>query len=244
VPISNLVFEQCRIETGPTGIEYIENTPNSGQIRNCLICQCHYEGCDTAVLDPTAILQRNTEVRTGIISPVRVGDSFSNANDYSVLLFRQSTGQTFVRNNTNSVPFDLVANDLTVDSVGGGAARINTPRIRLADATSLTADDFSLSPGWGNATTAISSVNGYDSGATVTIASAGTDQSDNPQVTLTFRDGAFPAAPLVIAQRAGGSQAEVQFTVGNVSGTEVSFVFQGTPAAGESYVFNFLAISR
>lgn len=113
--------------------------------------------------------------------------------------------------------------------------------------TALVAGDFDLADGGSTdfgTTASISSVTATDVGGVFTITSAGTGQTANPTVTLTFKDGAWPATPkMAVVCRAGGSQRTVPVEVVSISTTQLVIAFLGTPVAAETYTIRFLVIA-
>lgn len=113
-------------------------------------------------------------------------------------------------------------------------------RYTTAVATALVAGDFSLSSGWGT-TASVSAVSGNDHRGKFTVTSAGTGQSPNPTIEMSYKDGAWAAAPLAVVYRRGGDQMGVSLSwdEANTGNTKLVITFEGTPSAGESYQFGW-----
>jgi hypothetical protein len=120
-------------------------------------------------------------------------------------------------------------------------------RLRASGGSSHATGDWgSLSAGWGT-TASVSAVSGTDQAFTVTIASAGTGQAANPQVTLTFHDGTWSNAPVVVCARgndSGSSPSTGFWESGSTSATTFVLQFIGTPLAGQSYIANCVVAGR
>lgn len=109
--------------------------------------------------------------------------------------------------------------------------------------TALVAGDFALSSGFG-ATASVGSITATDVGGVFTVTAAGAGLAANPTVTLTFKDGAWPATPkMPLVCRAGGSQRTVPVEVVSISTTTLVIAFLGTPVAAETYSIRFIVIA-
>ena len=105
--------------------------------------------------------------------------------------------------------------------------------------TNHVAGDYALSGGFGT-TASVAVTLGNDSRAVIVITSAGTGQGASPTCTLTFKDGAFPVAPVVLAQMGAGSQPTIPIRCVPTT-TAVVMTFQGmTPVAAETYTVNII----
>lgn len=114
-------------------------------------------------------------------------------------------------------------------------AAIDTKRISSTRGTAhaTNGSDYALSAGWGNTATAAVAVGSNDSRFQIGVTAAGTGQGANPTITLTFKDGAWPAAPFALVCRvSGGNQLAVPVHVTTTTTTLV-VTFQGTPAAND-----------
>jgi hypothetical protein len=105
--------------------------------------------------------------------------------------------------------------------------------------TGLVAGDFALSAGFGTTASVAVASGSKDVRGAITVTSAGVGQAANPTITLTFKDGAFPAAPFAVVARAGGSQRTVPVEVTTVSTTQLVATFLGTPVAAETYTLSW-----
>lgn len=233
----NVAFLQCRMTTGPAG--FIFSGSGDRAVRASLPLQCHFDDIDQHYSFRGGIdsSDRNTQITQGMISPVRIADLESN--DFSQMFYVTGTSQTFLRNNTNSVPTDLVTNDITIDA-SVGTERINTPRIRFVDADAHTAGDYALSSEWGN-TAFVTIEAATDSSGIIDVESGGTGIAANPTIVLTFADGAFPTPPKGQVSRGDISTPETAvWRVTNQSTTTMTFTFLGTPSSGRTYrlIFN------
>ena len=107
-------------------------------------------------------------------------------------------------------------------------------------ATALVVGDFSLHANWGT-TASVGTITGNDMRAKFTVTSAGTGQTADPTITLTFTDGAFATAPFINVVRNGGSQLSItQDWV--ESTTTLIITWRGTPIAAETFTFEFITM--
>jgi hypothetical protein len=116
----------------------------------------------------------------------------------------------------------------------------NINRIFAVLGTPLVAGDFNLS-GWGTGAT-ISNIVGTDTMCQFTI-TAGTTPNISPFVTLTYHDGAWPTAPLCMAQMIGGSGAVSDFAAFSTT-TGVVLTYDGLPVATNTYTVTLLSVGR
>lgn len=115
-------------------------------------------------------------------------------------------------------------------------------RLVVNTGTAIVAGDFTLSAGFG-ATRSISAVTTgtRDMRGQFQVTAAGAGLAANPTITLTFKDGAFPAAPFAMVLRNGGSQPLVQ-TTWSTTATTLVITFVGTPVAAEVYGYNYMVM--
>lgn len=123
------------------------------------------------------------------------------------------------------------------------AAQLKAKRLSHNGATALVVGDFALGAGWGT-TAAASSPLGTDGAFSVTITANGASIAANPTVTLTFKDLTWTNSPIVIAGHGGGSGTAALWSVSAVTATTVTFVYNGTPVAGSTYILNAHCIGR
>jgi hypothetical protein len=119
-------------------------------------------------------------------------------------------------------------------STGGKVERL------VAGGRSLTSGQFALSGGWGS-TASVGSISGTDTRGRFTVTSSGTGQGASPTITITFRDGAFSAAPYAIVSRNGGSQSSVLPTWTTTTTTMVA-TWPGTPIAAQTFSFEYIVV--
>jgi hypothetical protein len=150
-----------------------------------------------------------------------------------------------LRNNANS------ADNLLISDAGAATIRAGLTvtvdvayRRHLANnGTTLVGADVALSAGWGD-TALISSFGGSkDSRGRLQILCNGAGVGANPTVTITFKDGAYAVAPLILASRGDAvAPAGGYWAGGTPSTTQAAWTFVGTPVAGSTYVLQFLVI--
>ena len=135
---------------------------------------------------------------------------------------------------------------LTVDSLVAPSQSVK--RLDAHQGTALVAGDFAASSGWG--TNPVITVNrGTDQAGSITIQAKATVGA-SPTITLTFHDGTWTTAPVVIPVRvdvvaaaaAPGATVTNQWVVTSVSATGVVFTFNGTPVANNTYGLDFICI--
>jgi hypothetical protein len=133
-----------------------------------------------------------------------------------------------------------VPSTLTNETLAG-----TTPvnRVRANQGTALTTAKVGTLTGWGTTAT-VSSVSGTDSAGTINISSSGTGQTINPFFVLTFADGTWTTAPLVMVNRADGFAPVAYCMVDSTTATTVTIGLSGTPVAGTTYTINFTTIGR
>lgn len=111
-----------------------------------------------------------------------------------------------------------------------------------ATGTALVNGDFVLSAGWGSTATATAGA-GSDQRGIVVVTAGGTGIAANPTITLTFKDGTWTSAPIVLCQMTGGSGLATAVAIG-ITPTTTAVVFQPlfTPGSGSSYNFSWIAM--
>lgn len=108
--------------------------------------------------------------------------------------------------------------------------------------TTHVAGDYALSAGFGSTASVAVTEAPNDQRGKIVITSAGTGQGASPTCTLTFKDGAWPIAPVVIAFMGAGSQPTIPITVTTTT-TAAVMTFQGmTPVAAETYTVNYIVM--
>lgn len=92
---------------------------------------------------------------------------------------------------------DLVVNDdVTIEGALGFGASGGFARLVVNQGTTITSSEISLNGAWGSGAT-VTNVLGTDTRFSFT-ATAGTGSSAGQQITITFKDGAFAAAPFIL----------------------------------------------
>jgi len=117
---------------------------------------------------------------------------------------------------------------------------INVKRCIDTRSTVHVAGDYALHANWGTTASIAVTARPNDSRGQVVVTSAGTGQGANPTIILTFKDGAYPFAPVAVCQRGAGAQLDdVDLTV-TCSTTAMTITFRGTPVADETYTINYI----
>ncbi len=116
------------------------------------------------------------------------------------------------------------------------ADEVNPSRVVEGGGTDHIIGDYSLAEGGFGATASVALVGTpNDLRGIVDITAAGAGQDADPTVVLTFADGAFAVAPVVLASRGDLSGAPGEWRVTAQTTTSVTFTFNGTPVAAQVY---------
>lgn len=119
-------------------------------------------------------------------------------------------------------------------------------RVTLNQGTTLVSGNFAFSGGWGT-TASIGSIIGTDGLFGLVMTSAGTGQTANPTVTITFADGTWTNPPVCIPVGVQGNASTVSWEVTNgATATAVSFTLTApaTPSATGTYGLNVICGGR
>jgi hypothetical protein len=157
------------------------------------------------------------------------------------------TGTLGVSSNITSTGGDVscTAGSVTAGGVGATTGRVVYGRAHATGGTPLVgATHLALSAGWGT-TASVSAINARDSGGSFTITSAGTGQGASPTVTVTFADGTWTSAPVVILTRGGGTAAATRGgRITSVTAAGFVATYDSTPLTGETHEFHFMVHGR
>lgn len=144
-----------------------------------------------------------------------------------------------------SVPAAVLTTTNTA-SVTGKSFTDTVPfnRLRANQGTALTTAKVGSLTGFGSTAT-VASVAGTDSFGLINISSSGTGQTSNPTFVITFADGSWgTSGPLAIVCRGdGNAPSAAAFTFG-ATATTLTLGLQGTPVAGSTYTFYYIAVGR
>ncbi len=157
---------------------------------------------------------------------------------------------------TGTSPFVVASTtkvvNLNVEQVDGGdwaaplAIGTGTPAdgdfTRLkAKGTALVAGDIAIvtTGAWGDTANAVvSAVTGNDQWFQWTITAGGANTGANPTIIITFTDGTWTTAPIVMCNRQDfAAPATVTITVTTVTATVLTLTFDGTPTVTNVYRF-------
>lgn len=111
--------------------------------------------------------------------------------------------------------------------------RIDAYRVQGNKGTAQVSGDFALHANWGAGATVAVTSGSRDPRFEVTVTAAGTPGA-NPTVTLTFKDGAWTAAPFATCQFNGGTGTTLPITWTSTATTLV-MTYPGTPVAASTY---------
>lgn len=110
-----------------------------------------------------------------------------------------------------------------------------------AAGTALVAGDIAISTtgAWGDTSDAtVGSVTGNDQWFQWTITAGGANTGANPTIVVTFTDGTWTNAPIVLCNRQDfNAPATVTVTVTTATATVLTLTFDGTPTATNTYKF-------
>jgi len=161
------------------------------------------------------------------------------APNYGVLLstaFQNlGTNGTYLRNTGFVTPLTASAG-LTVTS---GTI---TDSLRISGGAALVSGDITISGGWGS-TASLSTVAGTLDAFVINIASSGTGQAASPTIVINITGAGFVSNPLPLVSNRGTTTSGL-FSLSAVSPTSLTFTYQGTPIAGNSYGITVLNISQ
>ena len=119
-----------------------------------------------------------------------------------------------------------------------GTATLHTMRMQCDQASAVVSGDWTLS-GWGSGASVSSVASGSTDCAGYITITAGSSPSPNPTTTLTFHDGAWPAAPLgcMVAFRGSNDSNAISHPpyVSNTNTTTMTFTYPLTPVNGDTY---------
>lgn len=182
----------------------------------------------------------NRKGRTGF----NIAMSRVNASHIPILDSAGSFTATEVEAALAEIIATLVANGIAIVPVSSLVVNglLTARRIRTTGGTTLVSGDIALSAGWGS-TASVLSIAGTDQRFSLTVQSAGVGQAANPTITVTYKDGAWPAIPrsLVVRNDNYAYQPTVLPKWNNTT-TTVEIVFLGTPVAGETYQYEVLTL--
>lgn len=135
----------------------------------------------------------------------------------------------------------LAADGITVLSALENTGNSLVKRLKASKGTALVAGDFVLHANWGVGA-AISAVTGTDQGWNITVTAAGTPGA-SPTVVLTYKDGTWTSAPVVISKMVGGTGTITDLS-DSTTATVWTITFNGTPVAGSNYLISGIAMGR
>ncbi len=211
----------------------------------------------------TAAHYLNAEQNIGLLvitstvgsSTLEIGGGSATVNGCTHIRFRTAVNNTTVigsnrwniTTNGHFEPGDDSTYDIATSSVRTRviyADEVNPSRIVEGGGTEHEAGDYSLAEGGFGTTASVALVDTpNDLRGIIDVTSAGTGQGANPTVVLTFADGAFAAAPIVIASRGDLSGAPGEWRITAQTTTSVTFTFNGTPVAAETYRLLFQIVA-
>jgi hypothetical protein len=199
---------------------------------------------DNFIVGPTAL--QDYLIKLHGASGIVTGNTFASCGVAAVRL-EFDARNTYIGNNARLGSFAFVSDGNAARKLWQQETQVSglssMGRYQTSEADALVAGDFALSAGWGN-TASIPAVSGTDQRGAIQITANGSGIGANPTITLTFKNGAWPMIPHIVTQRSGGAQptAPVIYTHFTSTTTAATFQFIGTPVAGETYVFSWVAM--
>lgn len=142
-----------------------------------------------------------------------------------------STGELEVLNTAHNAVIATVSNT-------GDIAR----RRRISTSMALAATDIVASSGFGS-TRAVSAVSGGDDHFRFDVTAGGSGIASSPTIVVTFKDGAYAAAPQATVTKFGSYQPSTP-VAWTTTTTTLTITFAGTPVAGEVYEFSVMTTGR
>jgi hypothetical protein len=119
-----------------------------------------------------------------------------------------------------------------------------TARYIVDAATTLVVGDFTVGLGSGWDTTssvAITDSTSKDQAFTVTVASAGTGQTNPALLTFSFHNGSWANVPVYICKMEGGTGTITSLTERATTGA-LAILFLGTPVSGDTYIISCIGM--
>jgi hypothetical protein len=167
-------------------------------------------------------------------------DNIDPANTLYQVTFRDSSG-----NEIGPILYSITGTVVNLDNLAATSTVLppvlfsipNSARF-TASGTSLTSGDFTLT-GWGGGAT-ITAIHGSDMAHRFTI-TAGTAPSISPTVELTFHDGTWMDAPVVIANMSGGTGSVSDLGLTQTA-TTYTLTYEGLPIATQTYIIDVICI--
>lgn len=142
----------------------------------------------------------------------------------------------FLRRESNVLGF---GNDITADVTVHGD--VHQDRIYADDDTALTTTDYAISAGWGGTATKGITSGSRDTRGTLTVTANGSGLGTNPTITITFKDGAYAAAPFAIVVQSGGTGTK-EIPTYTTTSTTLTITRATTPVAGSTYIYSWQVI--
>jgi hypothetical protein len=176
-----------------------------------------------------------TDAKLRNATPCAVIGRSANSTGDPADINASANGQ-FLRRESNVLGFGT---DITADITVHGD--IHQDRIYADDDTAMSSTDFALSAGWGSTST-VSPISGSrDTRGALTVTTSGTGFAGGATITITFRDGAYAAAPFAIVVQAGGSGTrEIPFYT--ITSTTLTIFRASAPAGGQTYIYSWQVI--
>ena len=131
------------------------------------------------------------------------------------------------------------------NTVNTSSGTFTLPTPKYTQSSSVVPSDFSLSAGWGD-TAAFNFVSGNFAMGSFQIKANGVGLASNPTVTFTFPPREVGSQhPNIVSSRFDGSIAQQGYwLVSSISNAQITWVFVGTPGAGENIGMQWVASSR
>lgn len=120
---------------------------------------------------------------------------------------------------------------------------VQSKRLRANQGTAYSGADAAIviNASWGTTATK-SAATGFDQAFQFTVNSAGTGQAASPTIVITFKDGTWTNVPIVDVSRNDNATPTTStfFPVWTTTATVLTITMNGTPTAGQSYIFTVM----
>jgi hypothetical protein len=245
--------------SGMTFVAPVLGTPASGNLANCTFPTLNQNTTGTAggLTGTPNISITNLTVSGTITFPSQTANTFHAAPNGSAgaPTFRAIVAADIptLNQNTTGTSGGLTGTPaITVGAIGctaiTGTGAFQAKRFNAHGGTVPTSTSFTLSSGWGTSPT-LTIVEGTDQACYITIVAKATVGA-SPTVTYTFKDGTWTQVPIIVCCRADvvaaaaapGATVTNQWVVTSISATAVTFTFNGTPVANNTYGLAWIAM--
>jgi hypothetical protein len=135
----------------------------------------------------------------------------------------------------------LAGTNISADLTSGTSATL--PTLNFGNSSSVSLAEFTLSAGWGDTASLVAG--GSFAMGNIQISANGAGLSANPAVVFTFpKNEAGSQPPNIVWSRSDGTIEQTGFwLISSLTPTDVTWVFVGTPVAGQNIGVQWIASS-